>query len=128
MDNEQQIELSEDVLTQDIENVNNIRSISKELFTGKNIPSKTELSSKQINAMARVRFTTRWLDNSINPDTKRPYTFEENFLEMVKDIQVLSASKSRKSREEFVRTMQIQNAQASRESFWGRLQGSGGAR
>lgn len=116
-------ELSEEVISQDIETVNNIRTVSKELFTPKNIQGKTQLSAKQINGMARVLFTKRWLEGTINPATKKPYTMEENFEKMIDDIQVLSVSHERKSRAEFVETLKIQNAQAAKESFWGKLGG-----
>lgn len=116
-------ELSEDVISSDVEDVNNIRSISKELFTGKNIQGKTELSAKQINAISRVRFMNRWLNNDVD-EKGELLTVEKNMNKLVEDIEILSASFKRKSREEFVKTMQIQNAQSNKESFWGKLGGA----
>jgi hypothetical protein len=116
--------LTEDAIITDVsDNMNNIRSVSKELFNKNNLQGKTELTCKQINGIARTRFMTRWLKNSINDETNKPYTMEENFDKLLEDLELLSISKNRKSREEFVESMKIQNAQSNKETFWNRLSG-----
>ena len=104
--------LEDAMTTASFDNSNNqFKNVGKELFNPKDVTGKTELSAKQINAMARLKFTARNLKGEINPETKEKYTIEENIEELIDDIKNMAMSHKRKSRLEFVETHKILNSQ-----------------
>lgn len=92
---------------------NQFKNVGKELFNPKDVTGKTELSAKQINAMARLRFTARMLEGQLNPETGKmeKYSLEENINLLVDDIKLMAMSHKRKSRAEFIEVHKQLNSQ-----------------
>lgn len=105
--------LLEHNLSQEVESDNNIKSMGKELFSSKDVDLKTEVSHNEINHLVRLQF----LDSRFNID---------NVGVLSKTFMRLRVSLERKSRREFVETVQLENRNAQGGNFFTRLFGGGG--
>lgn len=106
-------ELLEHNLSRDMESDSNIKTVSKELFSSKDIDLKTEVSHNEINEITKINFLkARWGVDNIEVLT-------DSFLR-------LRVSKERKSRREFVETVQLEGRNQQGGSFLSRMFGGGG--
>lgn len=106
-------ELLEHNLSRDMEQDSTIKTVSKELFSSKDIDLKTEVSHNEINQIVKLNFLkARWQVDNIEVLT-------DSFLR-------LRVSKERKSRREFVETVQLENKNAQGGGWMSKLFGGGG--
>lgn len=111
-------ELIETRLSQDIEQENSIKTVSKELFSKDSIEMKTEITHDEINDITRLEFLAAKFGIS-NVDV-----LKSSFLR-------LRVSKNRKSRGEFIASLQTENrnnnpAGGFLSKMFGGLGGGGG--
>jgi hypothetical protein len=85
-------ELIEEGLNYNVEEDNEIKAVSRELFTKKEIDVKTEVSYNEINQISKIRF----LENKFEIKNVQPLL--ESFLS-------LRVSMNRKSRLEFIKAI-----------------------
>ena len=88
--------LLEHSLSQELEQENTIKSVSKELFTRRDADLKTEVSHDEINDLTRLRF----LEERFGID---------NVAVLTNSLLSLRISKDRKSRREFIESLQQEN-------------------
>lgn len=106
------IDTWEDRMSGEIETDNNIKSVSKELFSKKDLDLRTEVSHDEINDVTRLRFLEeRFKVRNIEP--------------LVQSFLALRVSKDRKSRREFIEGLQTENRNASGGGFWDKFLGRG---
>ncbi len=109
----QQVSLLESNLGSEIESDSHVKSVSKELFTNNAIFLKTEVSHDEIPNITRIlflrdRFGVQNMDTAIN-----------SFLS-------LRVSKDRKSRKEFIESLQSENRNAQGGGWVSKLFGQSG--
>jgi hypothetical protein len=104
--------LLEQSLSQEVVQETNIKTVSKELFNRQNIELKTEVSHNEINHVAKLKFLQERFGVA-NIDV-----LCDNFL-------ALRVSKDRKSRGEFVSSLQADNKAQQGGSFLSKMFGGG---
>lgn len=109
---EPQYELIERGLTQQFETDNTIKSVSKELFSGKEVSLKSEVSHDEINDITRLHFLKEKFGVS-------------NIDVLIQSLLELRVSKDRKSRREFVETVTAEKKSADGSNFLSRALGLG---
>lgn len=102
--------LLESDLSVDVEQDNQVKSVSKELFNKVQIDLKTEVTHDEINNIARLRF----LEDKYN--VRNINTLIDSFLR-------LRVSKNRKSRQEFIQALQTETKNAQGQSMWNKIFG-----
>lgn len=93
------------------EEQNHIKSVSKELFSGDNIDTKTQLSHNDINNITRLRFLSEKFG-------------VENVDVLTNSMLTLRVSMNRKSREEFIASLQTENRNQQGGTWVERLLGA----
>lgn len=97
--------LIEDSLSFQVENENDLKQVSKDLFTQGNINLKTELNDKEISYITKIQFMQEMygmhtLDNAVN------------------QFKQLRVSKDRKSRAEFINAVGGEAKKQEKEKLW----------
>ncbi|MEI6887617.1 MAG: hypothetical protein WCK31_05275 [bacterium] len=106
-------DLLETSLSQNFETENNIKTVSKELFSKTNIELKTEIDHDEINNITRLQFLKeKFMISNVD-------VLVQNFLK-------LRVSKDRKSRKEFIDALQMENRNSNAPSMMSKLFGGGG--
>jgi hypothetical protein len=109
------LSLIENDLSMDVQEQNNIQSVSKELFNRDNIDLKTEVSHDEINHISRLRFL------------QKKYGIQ-NVDVIIDSFLTLRVSKSRKSRAEFIKALNNETETESGKGFWSKILGGGGTK
>lgn len=105
--------LLETSLSREIETENSIKSVSKELFSHKDIDVKTDVSHNDINNITRLRaIDNMWPSGNIEI--------------VLRSLLSLRLSKNRKSRSEFIAALNIENRNAQQGGFLNTLLGRNG--
>lgn len=102
--------LIESDLLQPVENDNQFRAASKELFNEKDIDTKTELSHDDITGVTKLRFL------------EERYGVR-NIPILVNSLLTLRISKNRKSREEFIESLQAERRSKQGGSIMDKFKG-----
>lgn len=102
--------LLEDDLQSEVESEHHVKSVAKELFNKENIDLKTDVSHDEIMQITKIRF----LETSFRV---------ENVDVLLKSFLNLRVSKERKSRKEFVDTLQTENRNQQGMGFGAKLSG-----
>lgn len=97
--NEIESDLLETNLSRDVETDSHVKSVSRELFNRSNIDLKTEVNHDEINQVTKIRFLEDKFGIA-NADV------------LIQSFLALRVSKERKSRREFVESLQTENKNA----------------
>lgn len=103
-------DLIEDSLEFPLQDESDIKAVSKELFSGKEIDLRTQVSADEINLVTKIRF----LEEKFGIKNVKPLL--ASFLN-------LRVSLDRKSRTEFIQAITGEQEKKNKDSWWGKFFG-----